>query len=149
MKRFTLPSLFVIAAILLSSCSTHLGLSKLLGGSNKPAATKHIKATHTPPSPPTATPVGGQPASTPAAVNAVSVTSVGFMPNVIEVKVGTTVTWTNTDTSAQAFISDDGVLDSGSIAPGAAFTYTFNQAGTFIYHSTSAPTLIGTVIVMP
>jgi predicted lipoprotein with Yx(FWY)xxD motif len=77
MKRFALPSLFVIAAILLSSCSMHLGLSKLLGGSSKPAAAvKHVKATHTPPSPPTQASGASAGAVTPTAAASVT-TSTG------------------------------------------------------------------------
>ncbi len=151
MKRYLTVPLLLTGALLLSSCSMHLGLSKIFSpGSAQPAKAKHIKATHTPPSPPSATPSANQSsAATPAAVNAVSVTSTGFSPSVIQVKIGTTVTWTNNDTSAQAFTSDTGVFDSGPLAPGATFTYTFNEAGTFVYHSTATSTLIGTVIVTP
>jgi predicted lipoprotein with Yx(FWY)xxD motif len=74
MKKLALPSLFVIAAILLSSCSMHLGLSKLLGGSSKPAAAvKHIKATHTPPSPSNQASGASAPAATPTGPATVNV----------------------------------------------------------------------------
>jgi len=151
MKRLLTVPLLLATALLLSSCSMHLGLSRFFNPSSaQPTKAKHIKATHTPPSPPSATPSANQSsAPTPAAVNAVSVTSTGFSPSMITVKVGATVTWTNNDTSAHAFTSDTGVFDSGSIAPGAAFTFTFDQAGTFVYHSTSDSTLIGTIIVTP
>lgn len=58
MKKLTILSLLIILALLLSSCQLHTGLGKLLngGGSNTSSSgtpAKHVKATHTPPAPPT------------------------------------------------------------------------------------------------
>ena len=58
MKKITFGSLLVIVALLLSSCQFHTGLGSLLGGKKSSSSasgvpTKHIKATHTPPSPKT------------------------------------------------------------------------------------------------
>ncbi len=156
MKRLTLSSLFVVLALLLSSCSMHLGLSKILGGgsTSKPSASKpnglssgskHVKATHTPPSPSSASAGGAAQGN-----DLIMVTSSGFQPTTLTVKVGTQVTWTNSDTAAQSVTSDTvNLFDSGSLNPGATFQYTFSQAGTFTYHSTNAPADTGTVIVTP
>jgi plastocyanin len=137
MKKLTFGSMLVIVALLLSSCQFHTGLGSLLSGkkpSTSATATKHIKATHTPPSP-----------KTPSAV---SITSAGFQPNALTVKVGTTVTWTNNDSAAHTVTSDTaGAFDSGPINQGATFTFTFGQAGTFTYHSTSDTGWAGTVTV--
>ncbi|SRR5258708_5309956 len=145
MKRFTFASLLVIVAILLSSCSFHTGLGSLLSGkkpSTSATATKHVKATHTAPSP-----KGTAGAQTPAP-SAVSITSAGFQPKALQVKVGTTVTWTNSDTVAHTVTSDTaGVFDSGAINAGATFKFTFSQAGTFTYHSTGDAGWAGTVTV--
>ena len=157
MKRISLFSLFIVLALALSSCSMHLGLSKLFGSSSPTKAagstTKKIKATHTPPSPPTST-SGFSAAQTPAAPAAtsgsVTVTSAGFQPNILTVKVGSIVTWTNNDTAAESVTSDTASLfDSGSLAAGATYQFTFSQAGTFTYHSTTNPALTGTVLVTP
>ncbi|HEX2697470.1 MAG TPA: hypothetical protein VHM28_07140 [Anaerolineales bacterium] len=151
MKRYLTASFLLTAALLLSSCSMHLGLSKVFNpNSAQSTKPKHIKATHTPPSPPSATPSANQSATpTPAVVNEVAITSTGFTPSAIQVKVGTTVTWTNNDTSTEAFTSDIDGLDSGPLEQGGMFVYTFTEAGTFVYHSTSDSTLVGTVIVSP
>ncbi len=131
MKRFVFPSLFIVLALLLSSCSLGLGLSKTLGISAGATATKHIKATHTPPSPPQ-----------------ISITSSGFQPASLKVKNKTTVTWTNNAGAPEDIASDTvGQFDSGALAPGATFTYTFAQTGTFGFHSTSSPSTVGTVTV--
>ena len=147
MKKLTFGSMLVIVALLLSSCQFHTGLGSLLSGkktSTNATPTKHIKATHTPPSP--KTPSAGTVVA--PAGNAVSITSAGFLPNVLSVKVGTTVTWTNSDTAAHTVTSDTaGVFDSGPINAGATFQFTFSQAGTFTYHSTSDSGWAGTVTV--
>ena len=147
MKKLTFGSLLVIVALLLSSCQFHTGLGSLLSGkkTSTPAA-KHVKATHTAPAPKTKTPSAA--ATVAPASNAVSITSAGFQPNALSVKVGTTVTWTNNDSAAHTVTSDTaGVFDSGPINQGTTFKFTFSQAGTFTYHSTSDTGWTGTVTV--
>jgi len=142
MKKITFGSMLLIVALLLSSCQFHTGLGSLLGGNKSSSSgtsasgspTKHVKATHTPPSP--------------KAANLVTITSAGYKPDAMQVKVGDTVTWTNNDSAAHTVTSDTaGVFDSGSIAQGATFKFTFTQAGTFTYHSTSDSGWKGTITV--
>jgi hypothetical protein len=126
MKRYVSLSIILTMAILLSSCSMHLGLGKLFNGSAKPAKTKKIKATHTPPSPATGTPAAGMaPVSTPAAVNVVMAAGDGFTQSVNEVKADSSVTWTNIGSAGQAFTSHTGAFNSGSPASAAVFAFTF------------------------
>jgi len=152
MKKLTFGSMLVIVALLLSSCQFHTGLGSLLSGkkpSTNATPAKHIKATHTPPSPktPSANETTAAPTVAPAS-NAVSITSAGLQPSALTVPVGTTVTWTNNDSAAHTVTSDTaGVFDSGPINQGVTFTFTFSQAGTFTYHSTSDPSMTGTVTV--
>ena len=145
MKKYSVLFVSVFIALLLSSCSMHLGLSKLLSGNSTPTKTKHVKATHTPPSPPTATATA--PMLTPAA-NTITITSAGYQPNSLQVKVGDTVTWANSDSATHTVTSDTAsVFDSGPISSNATFNFTFNQAGTFTYHSTGEASITGTIIV--
>jgi nitrite reductase (NO-forming) len=81
-----------------------------------------------------------------------------FSPNTITVKVGTTVTWTNTDdmlhtvtsgTSTGIAGTPDGTFNSGFISPGESWSYTFTEAGEFPYFCTPHPWMIGKVIVTP
>jgi plastocyanin len=136
MKRLTFISVLFVSALILSACGLHTGLGSLLnGGKTTTSGTpvKHIKATHTPPSP-----------------NSVSITKKDFVPNSLTVKVGTTVTWSNSSGAAQSVTSDTAnVFDSGSLDAGATYTFTFSQAGTFPYHSSTTPALTGTIVVTP
>jgi plastocyanin len=69
------------------------------------------------------------------------------MPDELNVTTGTTVTWMNTDRTSHTSTSDESGWNSGTIAPGGRFTFTFQNAGTFRYHCTIHPGMVGTVVV--
>ena len=137
MKKIIVPTIFIVTALLLSSCSLHLGLSGLLGKSTNSSGTpgaKTIKATHTAPS----------------NVSAININNGKFRPKNVSVKVGATLTWTNNDSAQQSVTSDaPGVFDSGLLATGATFQYTFSKVGVFPYHSTGTGGGFGSVTVTP
>ena len=85
------------------------------------------------------------------------VTLQGFkvVPQSLEVKVGTKITWTNKDSTLHTTTSGtpsakDGKWD-GELQPsGGTFSFTFAQAGTFAYFCLRHPTtaaLMGTIVV--
>lgn len=139
MKRMTFLFVFIALALVLSGCSVHLGLSKLVGGGSAPA-TKTVKATHTPPA-------NGTPA---ASGTNISINNAKYRPKNLTVTVGTTLTWTNNDSVPQSVTSDTpGQFDSGPLQPGGTFSYTFSQGGTFPYHSTATTSTFGSITVTP
>jgi plastocyanin len=73
--------------------------------------------------------------------------STAFAPNPVNVSAGSTVTWTNNDTIAHTSTSDSGQWNSGNIAPQASFSRMFPTAGTFTYHCSIHPGMVGTVTV--
>jgi plastocyanin len=74
-------------------------------------------------------------------------TTNAYSPNPITVNVGGSVTWTNNDTTTHTSTGNDGSWNSGAIAPGASFSRTFPSAGSFPYHCTIHPGMVGTVTV--
>ena len=70
-----------------------------------------------------------------------------FEPTQLNLKVGTTVTWTNTDRDSHTSTSDTPGWNSGTISPGRQFSFTFQSAGTFPYHCSFHPGMVGTVVV--
>ena len=71
-----------------------------------------------------------------------------YAPNPVTITSGTTVTWTNNDSIAHTSTSDTaGVFNSGTIAAGGSFSFTFQTKGTVTYHCTIHPGMVGTVVV--
>jgi len=86
-------------------------------------------------------------AVTSGAEKAVTIQSNTFNPDSLTIKVGETVTWTNKDSYAHTVTSDNGVFDSGNIASGATFSFTFNTEGTYSYHCSIHTSMTAKIIV--
>ena len=82
------------------------------------------------------------------ATNTVEIKDMAFSPASITVKKGTTVTWTNKDSISHTVTGDtSGNMNSDTLADGDAYTFTFNQTGTFQYHCNFHSSMHGTVTV--
>ncbi len=101
------------------------------------------------------------PAAAPAEIpasgrQAVSISGFAFDPPALQVKVGTTVTWTNNDPTTHQLVTDPSqagtglsVPDSQPLSQGQSYTFTFSQAGTWKYICRIHPSMAGTVTVTP
>lgn len=85
----------------------------------------------------------------PAEQAAVTIDNFAFSPQSLQVKVGTTVTWTNNQGTTHTVTSDTGEWDSGNLSQGKSFSFTFTKAGTFAYHCAIHSSMTGTVEVTP
>ena len=79
--------------------------------------------------------------------DAVTIQNFAFGPASLSIASGTTVTWTNNDTTAHTATADDGSFDSSNIAPGSSFSQAFDTAGTFAYHCSIHPNMTATIEV--
>lgn len=82
----------------------------------------------------------------------VAMQNLAFVPETNVVQSGDTVTWTNEDdvphtVTAGARDNPSDTFDSGEIAPGDTFTFTFEEAGTYDYFCSLHPGMSGTVVV--
>ena len=78
----------------------------------------------------------------------ISIKNFAFAPANLTVAPGTTVTWTNNDTTAHTVTADSGKgPNSSQIMPGASYSFTFQQARTYPYHCTIHPQMKATVTV--
>lgn len=68
-------------------------------------------------------------------------------PTRVEAAASATVEWTNQDAVIHTVTADDGMWDSGPIAPGATWRRTFERAGDYAYHCTPHPYMKGLVVV--
>ena len=98
----------------------------------------------------------------------VTIRDFSFSPSTMQIKAGTTVTWTNNGTMSHTTVSDNGVWTSGTLAPpsggggygggtaGQSFPFTFNTPGSYPYHCSLHPptqsqyaSFVGTITVTP
>jgi len=74
-------------------------------------------------------------------------TPADYSVNVLTVKVGTTVTWTNEDAMMHTVTAVDGSFDSGFFNEGETWSYTFEEPGEFEYFCSPHPWMRAKVIV--
>jgi len=90
-----------------------------------------------------------QTASSAVQTDKVVIKDFAFNPNDINVKKGTTVTWTNQDSTAHQPAENDG--QNGPSSPpldqGQSYSFKFERDGTFHYHCSIHPEMTGTVNV--
>lgn len=122
------------------------GLSVVIGG----LATRTLAQNDsTPSASPQASPEAS-PSASPAASSGTELTieAFRFLPQVLEIPVGTTLTWTNLDIIPHNITADAGSFGSENLTRDQTFSYTFEQAGTFTYVCTLHLSMTGTVTVV-
>jgi len=137
--------LVVVSTLVLAACgSTTSG-----AGATAPATVAH---TTTPVATPTLAPATQAPVSGSTQMLMTmndSNGSFGFHPSMLTIRVGTTVIWENESSVPHTVTSDDGqTFDSGNIAVGGTFRFTFKNAGTFSYHCNIHPYMRATIVVV-
>ena len=101
---------------------------------------------------PVSTPVAfpeASPFATPGRLRcSVEIRNFTFRPAQIFIAVGTTVTWTNRDTTDHRVRSDDPEFDSLNLSPGERFSHTFRRPGDYDYRDPSFPAMDAGFIVV-
>jgi plastocyanin len=71
-----------------------------------------------------------------------------YAPNPTTMKVGQTVAWKNNDSTAHDATQDAARFQTGNVNAGATSSpITMSTAGTFAYHCTIHPGMVGTIVV--
>jgi plastocyanin len=100
------------------------------------AQAQHPGMTMAMPSPPPSPAAAPSPAPSPALI--VHIKDFAYVPDPAMVRVGDTIQFINDDQSAHTVTADDKSFDSGYMAKGDSWSYTFTKAGTIpiicIYH---------------
>jgi plastocyanin len=76
-----------------------------------------------------------------------TLSTTAYSPNPITVPVGTTVSWLNSDSTTHTAVANGGAFASPNVAPNSRFNFTFTTAGSFPYHCTIHPNMVGTITV--
>jgi len=97
---------------------------------------------------------GSSSPSAPTVAADVTITMVGdrgnqsYSPNPTTMRVGQTVAWKNGDSTAHDATQDASRFGTGTISAGATSTpLAMSAAGTFTYHCTIHPGMVGTLVV--
>jgi plastocyanin len=71
-----------------------------------------------------------------------------YAPNPVGMRVGQTIVWRNADSVTHTATQDSGGFNTGTVAAGATSAATMmSTAGTFTYHCTIHPGMVGTISV--
>lgn len=125
--RIGLGALAIVLAFALAACNGGGG-----GGYQAPGTTPST---------------GGATGGTAPTPGAVKITNFTFDPASVEVTAGSAVTWTNDDSTAHTVVADDGTFQSGDVATGGTYSFTFAKPGTVKYHCSIHPSMVGQVVV--
>jgi plastocyanin len=88
------------------------------------------------------------PVASPAAGAAtVRIANLAFDPATVTIPAGSTVTWRNDDVTPHTVTALDNSFDSGIFDPGASFSWTFPEPGSFAYQCQLHPSMQGSVVV--
>jgi len=85
--------------------------------------------------------------ATPPTATAVQIANFTFKAQVVTVKTGTTVTWTNADDIPHTVTSNTGLFKSRVLDSGDKFSFTFAKPGQFGYFCSLHPHMTGTIVV--
>jgi plastocyanin len=136
----------VVVHLSLGASMLSLRLAVVLAGLASAAACGGSYS-QSPASPSPAPPAGAPSLSVTIPTGAEALGNRAFVPSDLTVDAGTTVTWTNSDRVSHTSTSDAAGWNSGTIPAGGQFAFRFQNSGTFRYHCTIHPGMIGTVVV--
>ncbi len=94
-----------------------------------------------------ATPAAAAEPSASATPVLVTIKDFTYVPNVVTIPVGGSVTFKNLDQAAHTATDAKGSFDSGNLDTGKSFTYTFKKAGVYNIICSYHPSMHGTVAV--
>lgn len=77
----------------------------------------------------------------------VKIDNFSFSPATLEIKAGTTVTWTNADDIPHTVVSNDKIFKSKVLDTDQKFTFTFDKPGAYPYFCSLHPKMTAKVVV--
>lgn len=89
------------------------------------------------------------PAAVAARVQVVQIKNFAFVPAIVTVTPGTTVTWTNVDEDPHSVVANDKGFRSSALDTNGKYSFTFTKAGDYGYFCSLHPHMTGKIIVKP
>jgi len=78
---------------------------------------------------------------------AAKIVNFAFAPPTITVHAGGAVTWTNADDDPHTVVADGGAFKSAALDTGDSFRQVFATPGTYVYHCSLHPYMVGKIVV--
>lgn len=80
---------------------------------------------------------------------AITINNFAFSPQELTIKIGTKVTWTNQDNVQHQIVNDPSgeTFKSDLLSNGQSYSFTFDKAGTYMYHCSPHPSMTAKIIV--
>jgi plastocyanin len=73
-----------------------------------------------------------------------------FFPSTATVQRGQLIEWRNTDVQSHDLVADLGAFETGIVVPGTtSSTLRISRPGTYHYHCTEHPHMVGSIVVTP
>jgi plastocyanin len=85
--------------------------------------------------------------TTSSSTTTVDITDDAFDPSELNIAAGTTVTFVNNGAGLHTATADNGLFDSGELAPGSSYPVVLEGAGTVTYHDELNPDMTGSITV--
>ncbi len=133
--------------VLLAACGGTTTTTSASTPTSAPTAAPTSTPTSAPTTAPTAAPTSAPTKAPTSTGHSVSIANFAFSPTALTVKKGTKVIWTNNDTVTHTVTADKGAFNSGPLAPGRTFSFTFTKAGSYSYHCNIHPSMMATIVV--
>lgn len=143
----------IIAAIAIVIVVVILGYFLYYGGNRTPSSSYPVSQPQTttqiqpPTQQPNVTPAPADQQPAQPTATEVIISNFAFSPQTLTVIAGATVKWTNNDSVTHTIVSDSNMFNSGNIAPGQSFQFSFKNPGTYSYHCSIHPNMTGSIIV--
>ena len=80
---------------------------------------------------------------------AVAIHNFKFEPATLTIAAGTTVTWTNDDTTPHTVTENNRAFRSAGLDTKDTYSHAFATPGEYVYHCTIHPMMVGRIIVRP
>lgn len=145
--------IIVVAIVVIGG--VYLLLKQNNSGSN-PVTTKSPRPTVAATPSPTKSPVSVSPSLIPTSTlkpnsapvtHAVTIQGFAFKQSPLTIKKGDTIVWTNADSVPHTVTGNSGGPASPTVNPNGTYSFKFTSTGTFDYHCSFHPSMIGTVVV--
>lgn len=146
MKKSVVVSIAIILALIIAAFTVYILLKSSYNTSEN--TNNSINQNLSVNNPVNENPINNTPVNSNSKTYIIDIEDRMYDQNIITIKVGDRITWSNKDSTGHTVTSDEGIeLSSSKLSEGDTYSHTFDKAGTYPYHCIYHSSMHGTVIV--